>query len=90
MELDNTGFNPVGGDHRSTPGRFDPLPPDNPAVGKACIVCGHKLEAGDIPTLISLAPADIHEAKKKDSGKPYSAVGGVAHQSCAWPGEART
>lgn len=87
---DYTQFNPRGGEHSSTPGRFGPLAPDSASVGKACIVCGMKLEAGDIPTIISLAPADEAAATQKKLGKAYDAVAGVAHQSCAHPGEPRT
>lgn len=82
-------YNPRGGDHRSTPGRFGPLAVDHPSVDKPCVVCGTRLLAGDVPTLISLAPADVDEARKHAAGKPYNAVAGIAHQDCAWPGEAR-
>lgn len=87
---DYARFDPKGGDHRSTVGRFNPLSPDSPGVGKACIVCGFKLEAGDIPTLISLAPADERAVRQKEAGEPYESIAGMAHQSCAYPGEART
>ncbi len=85
--MDPEDFNPRGGDHRSQPGRFGPLAPDHPSVGRACIVCAEVLVAGDIPTVISLAPADAAEATKKAMGRPYTAVAGIAHQHCAWPGE---
>lgn len=90
MGFDHVGFNPRGGDHRSTPGRFGPLAVDHPSVGNPCIICGMKMEVGDIPSLISLAPDGVKEAHKKELGKPYNAIGGIAHQSCTWPGEART
>ena len=82
-------FDPHGGDHRSTPGRFGPLAVDHPSVDQPCVVCSERMLPGDVPTLISLAPADLGEALKKTAGKAYTAVAGIAHQDCAWPGESR-
>lgn len=85
--LDPNAYDPRGGDHRSSPGRFGPLRPDDPSAGRACVVCGSALLVGDIPTLISLAPANVAEALKKARGMAYDAVARISHQDCAWPGE---
>jgi hypothetical protein len=71
-------------DHRSPVGRFGPTLPDHP-VGKPCVICGEPILAGQVPSLISLAPADAEEAQKQQAGRAYNAVAGIAHESCAWP-----
>ena len=87
--LNPAAFAPHGGDHRSAVGRFGPLSADHYAVGRPCIICWAPLAVADVPTLISLAPADAEEAAKKAKGKPYDAIAGVAHELCAWPGSER-
>ena len=76
-------------DSRSPVDRFGPLGADHPSVGIPCVVCKIALEQGDIPSLISLAPADEEEAEKQRQGRAFNAVAGISHQDCAWPGERR-
>jgi hypothetical protein len=60
------------GDPLSEPGRFAPLAPDHPLVGRDCVVCLEPFEAGDEVVLI-------------DSGKPAEGLtveADPAHEGC--------
>ena len=81
----------TGDYNRSDIGRFGPLESAHPAVRDAqlCIICRHVFEAGDVPTLIKLAPADEEEARKWFAGLAHTSVAGIAHQECAYPNKSR-
>jgi hypothetical protein len=43
----------------------------NASVGRICKLCDQPFKEGEKSTLISLAPTDPEEVKKKAEGKPY-------------------
>jgi len=60
------------GDPLSPPGRFEPLAPDHPLIGRPCVVCLEAFEVGDSVALL-------------DSGVPSESLtveADPAHETC--------
>lgn len=61
-----------------------PLAADHPILGRPCPACQQPLQAGDYVALIAFGPGtNPEEQEKARAGRPYNAVAGVVHWSCA-------
>ena len=64
--------------------KFEPLPDVHPLIGRPCIACDIPFKAGDRTTLIVYGPgADPAAQDRARAGRPYAAVAGAAHWTCA-------
>ncbi len=64
--------------------RFGPKSAGHPGVGRECPACHIPLVEGDYTSLVLLGPGDDATARKRrDQGRPYSAVGIEIHWDCS-------
>lgn len=68
----------------SPPDRFDPLGADDLTRYPPCRLCGSPWREGQRPTLMTLGPMDVDNARKAVAGRPYSAEAAVVHQHCVY------
>lgn len=68
----------------SHPNRFDPAAPDDVARYGTCRLCGQPFEVGQRPTLMTIGPMDVDNARKAAQGRAFSAEAVVVHQDCVY------
>lgn len=68
--------------------RFDPIGESDLADALArygnCRLCGQGWAAGNRPTLMTVGPMDVDNARKAVSGRAYTAEAIVVHQDCVY------
>lgn len=69
----------------SPKGRFGQLLASDPKIGNVCRMCDRPFEAGDVPALVEIGPADLDEQAKADEGKAHNVEAAMVHERCAYP-----
>jgi hypothetical protein len=75
-----------GGREREAMRALPPLAGDHPLVrgDGECPICDHQFVAGEVTTIVPLGPGpDLDDREKAVNGRPYTAMGLIAHADCA-------
>lgn len=59
-----------------------PVAPGDLCVGRPCHICQKPLRVGEVPSLVSVAPADEEQAERAREGRPYNAQAALVHWDC--------